>query len=521
MSRFRRAVPKLVFLLALAAPCVAIGQAKPRPLTDAATEAVDGAASPASKQRQSPAPATRSGGVYRVPIEGFIGPGLAYFVKRSVEQAKDARAAAIIFEISTDGGGVDSALEICEHIGSAEPVKTVAFVTGRAWSAGALIAIACDAMYMRPGTTMGSAQPVTIGKEGTEALGEKYVSALQAQFRSFAEKKGYHPELAAAMVDRDVALTQIMVDGVKEIILSDQVESRQKKAEKSKQSFEVVKKVIDKGKLLNLSSKQALDYGFISGIVDKRDDLIAKLGIRENETVLMTTDWSEGLVRVVSHPAVSAILMMLGMLGVWMEFKTPGFGVPGIVGIACFALLFLSRFLLGHATTVEFAIFLVGVVLLFVEIFVIPGFGVCGVAGIICISVGLILSLQKFTFPDPSTQPWDVDIMWENVFTMLLSLSGAVVIFLFALRFLPNTPLFNRLVLQATESAATGYVSSKAAEKELVGKAGVALSVLRPSGRAEIDGQVVAVMTEGEFLEPGQRLEVLRSEGNRIVVRAV
>ena len=516
MNRHRYLV--LAATVALAAPAVVLAQAE---ATD--PPKAEGKKAEPKPTLESPKPsATKlSGSVYRVPIEGFIGPGLAYFVKRSVQEAKDTSATHMVFEINTNGGGVDPAIEICEHIGSAAPVKTVAYVAGRAWSAGALIAISCDEIYMKRASTMGSAQPVTMGKEGMEALGEKYVSALRAQFRSLAEEKGYHPEVAVAMVDKDIALTEIAVNGVKEIILADQVESRRKKAQEAKLSFEEVRKITEKGKLLNLSAKQALDYGFISGVVKDRPELLARVGVEPSRLVKMEADWTEALVRFVSHPAVSGILMMLGMLGIWMEFKAPGFGVPGTVGVACFALLFLSRFMLGHANAVEFGIFLLGLALLAVEIFVIPGFGVCGVAGIICIAVGLILSAERFTFPDPVAQPWDVDSMWNSALTTLISFFCFVVMAFFLLRLMPHTPVLRGLVLQHSESVAAGYVSSTASERELAGKTGVALSVLRPSGRAEIDGRVVDVVTEGDFVSPGQRLEVARVEGNRIVVRSV
>jgi len=505
-------------MVALAAPESVLAQGESADPPEAESKEIK---SESSLESAAPSAAEPSGTVYRVPIEGFIGPGLAYFVKRSVQEAKDQGAVLMVFEINTDGGRVDSAIEICEHIGSAAPLATVAYVAGRAWSAGALIAISCDKIYMKSASTMGSAQPVTMGREGMEALGEKVVSAVRAQFRSLAEEKGYHPEVAVAMVDKDIALTEIAVNGVKEIIPTDQVESRQKKAEEAKQSFEEVRKITEKGKLLNLSANQALDYGFISGVVKNQQELFASVGIEPSRLVKMEADWTETLVRFVSHPAVSGLLMMLGMLGIWMEFKTPGFGVPGTVGVGCFAVLFLSRFMLGHANAVEFGIFLLGLALLAVEIFVIPGFGVCGVAGIICIAVGLVLSAERFTFPDPVTQPWNVENIWNSALTTLISFFAFIVVAFFMVRFMPHTPVLRGLVLQHSETVAAGYVSSTASERELVGKTGVALSVLRPSGRAEIDGRVVDVVTEGDYTEPGQRLEVARVEGNRIVVRNV
>ena len=465
---------------------------------------------------------TAAGAVYRVPVEGFIGDGLAYFVGRSVKAAKKAGAGLIVFEITTNGGAVDAALDICTHIGEAAPVKTVAFIKNRAWSAGAIIAVSCERIYMRDDSTIGSAQPVTLDPKGggSAALGEKHVSAVRAQFRTLAERNGYNPDLAAAMVDKDIALTLIKVDGKEQIVRTDKLDYLKTQAEKAKQELEVVETLIDKGKLLNLSAKQALDYGFVSGVVRNLDEVLSAYGLAGQPTQLMGKDWAEVLVSFVSHPAVSGLLMALGGLGIWMELKTPGFGLPGALGLAAFVLLFGSHHLLGHANLSEMLLFLTGLVLLGVEVFVIPGFGIVGIAGILCLGVSLVLAMQGFTLPSPD-QPWQMDRSVESALTVMVSMSLFLVVSLAVLAYLPLTSRFNPLVLKSTEAKDAGYVSVRPEEKALVGKRGVSISTLRPSGRADIDGLTIDVVTEGDFVDPGQQLEVVRCEGNRIVVRPV
>ncbi len=468
----------------------------------------------------APAPAPKSNLVYVAPIRGFIGTGLAYFVKRSVSEAKRAGAGLIVFDIDTPGGSLAVMVEICKHIDEAAPIPTVAFISGQAASAGSGITIACDRIFMAGHATIGSAQVITTGGPGgkPEALGEKYVSYMRATLRAWAQKKGHNPDIAAAMADRDIELKEVLIDGQRKILNAEQFLLAKQRAEQEAQDFEVVRTIIAKGKLLNLSAQEALDLGFIDGIADTLEEVVAKCGVKNPTIVKIQTDWTETFVRWVSHPAVSGLLMMIGLLGLWMEFKTPGFGVPGIAGLTCFAILFLSRFMLGHAQVLEMLVFLLGVALLALEVFVIPGFGVTGLAGLACIVLGLLLTAQDFTIP---RAPWDVDIMWENVLTIMLSGLGFIVAACTILRFLPDMPLLNRLILQSAEKVEEGYVSSREEEKQLVGKIGVAVSVLRPSGRVEIDGEVIDAMSQGDYIENGQRVEVVRAEGNRVLVRQV
>ena len=227
------------------------------------------------------------------------------------------------------------------------------------------------------------------------------------------------------------------------------------------------------------------------------------------------TNWSEQLTRFLTSPAVAGVLMMVGLLALYMAFKMPGFGIPESVAICCFTILFLSKYLVGLANVFELALFGVGIILLAVEIFITPGFGVMGISGIGCVLASLVLASQKFIIPETDYQ---LDVLLMNLTTVLVALALSVVVFMVILRFLPKTPMLRRLILNTTEATESGYVVGSAEQRDLVGSNGVVLSTLRPTGRAEIDGQVLIVVADGEFIETGTSVVVSEVRGNRVVV---
>jgi membrane-bound serine protease (ClpP class) len=209
------------------------------------------------------------------------------------------------------------------------------------------------------------------------------------------------------------------------------------------------------------------------------------------------------------------LLLVVGVIGIWIELKTPGFGVPGIVGIASIGLLIFGNHLAGLAQATDIVLIVLGVALVMVELFFFPGVGAFAILGVVCIIGGLILSFQGFTLPDIEGAPWEVDILFTSMGRVLSSLAIAVVGFLSILRFLPRVPLANRLVLQS-EIGGTAPVA--AGTEALAGQKGHAVTALRPGGKVDVAGQVVDVVAEGEFVAPGEPVEVLRVEGMRVVV---
>jgi len=269
-----------------------------------------------------------------------------------------------------------------------------------------------------------------------------------------------------------------------------------------------------KDKLLTLTDRQVVDAG-MGKIAEKRDAILAEHGLAGAVEEVVLPSWSEKLVAFITSPVIAMILLVVGVVGLWIEFKTPGFGVPGVTGAAALLLYFFGHNLAGLAQATDIVLFALGVAFVLVEILLLPTGGILAILGALCAAAGLILSLQGFTLPDPSGAPWEVDVLLSSVGRTLISLAGASVIFLVLLRFLPKIPMANRLVLQAEIS---GAAPAPTTAPGLEGRHGHAVTPLRPGGKIAVDGQVLDVVAEGEFVAQGEPVEVLRVEGLRIVV---
>jgi membrane-bound serine protease (ClpP class) len=412
--------------------------------------------------------------VYRIPVTGVIELGLAPFIERGLREAAANDAAAVILDIDTPGGRVDAAQQIVDAIKeSAVPVH--AFVNRRAFSAGAMIALAASSIRMVPGAVIGAATPVT--GEGAKAP-EKIVSAMRSEMRALAEARGVDPRVAEAMVDEDIAIDD----------------------------------VVESGKLLTLTTEEAVRLGYAEPVADL-DALLAQLNARGGEVHEMRTNWAESLVRFLTHPAVAPLLLSLGMLGLIIEIKTPSFGMAGAAGLTMLALFFGSRFLIGLAGMEELLLLGGGLILLAVEAFVLPGFGIAGVIGLLALGSSLFMAMlpAHATAADVGTA------------AAVLSVAGIVVVLIgwALLRHLPRSGRFVRSGLMLSESTAreTGY-SSASVRPELVGASGIAVTDLRPSGVARVGEERLDVEAESSWISAGTPVRVIRSDGYRHIVRA-
>jgi membrane-bound serine protease (ClpP class) len=415
--------------------------------------------------------------VYVAPIEGIIDLGLAPFVRRVVEEAEKSGAAAVILKINTFGGRVDAAVLIRDTLLGAK-VKTVAFIDKRAISAGALISLACHVIVMGDGGTIGAATPVQLGgqRTGTQPTDEKTLSYVRKEFRSTAEFRKRPPLIAEAMVDPDVAIPGL----------------------------------IDKGKLLTLTTNEALEHKLADFRGDTVEEVLKRLGLEGAEVRSVSENWAEQLVRFLTHPILSSLLMTVGMLGIIVELRTPGFGVPGALGITSLALFFWGHWLVRLAGWEEILLVLVGLVLLAVELFVIPGFGITGILGILGLIAGLTLSL----IGAGATAEIVIGAITRVAVSLLVALAASVVL----LRFLPKLPFGRQLILHTGLGADTGYASAPESDRQWLGQQGTAVSPLRPAGIADIDGKRVDVVSQGEWIDAGAPITVIRVDGNRIVV---
>ena len=417
------------------------------------------------------------GPIFVVDVEGTIDNGLATFVQRALSEAAEARAAAVIFHIDTFGGLVTSADEIRKAILDAEMV-TIAYIDRNAASAGALISYAADRILMAPGSSIGAATVVE-GATG-EAAPDKYQSYMRAQMRATAEANGRNPDIAEAMVDES-----IVVPGISEA-----------------------------GKVLTLSSEEALEYGVADAIVDDLDDVTAAIGATPGRVVMQRANTVEGIIRFFGSPVVQSILMLMMLGGLYFELHTPGVGFPGLMALIGAVLFFGPNYLGGLVESWEIVLFVVGIVFLAVEIFVTPGFGAAGVVGLVLVVFSLGMSLignVGFAFPSG-----------HDVMTAVVTMASTMVLFVAlafsAGRWLPRSERFSQLILAPDLSSAVGYTSADTHD-EWMGQTGVAVTPLRPAGAADIAGSRVDVVTAGDYIEAGAAIRVVAVRGARVEVR--
>ena len=418
--------------------------------------------------------------VFIASIDGIIDLGLAPYVRRVIREASAAGADAVVLEINTFGGRVDAAVQIRDALLDS-PVKTIAFVNKRAISAGALITLASERVAMAGGSTVGAAAPVQAGQPGAAAqpVSEKTVSYVRKEFRATAERRGRPPLIAEAMVDADV----------------------------------VIRGVIEKGKLLTLTTDEALKQKVADVRADTLQEALRQFELDGAQLQYVSRNWAEEVVRVLTHPVVSSLLITVAMLGIIVELRTPGFGVPGALGLGSLSLFLWGHWLVQLAGWEELLLVVVGLVLLAIEAFVLPGFGVAGILGATAVIGALVLSMVG---PGYTTQ--FLLITGTRVgFAMVL----AVGVGLLMLRWLPRLPFGRQLVLETEMGSAQGYASAPAADTLLLGRRGHAATPLHPAGIAEIDGQRVDVVSDGDPVDAGEAVEVTRVDGNRVVVKRI
>ena len=418
--------------------------------------------------------------VVKIEISGMIDRGLAPYIERVLRE--NAQADAIILEINTLGGLVDSAMQIRDALLNTN-VPTIAFINKRAISAGALISFAATHIVMSPGASIGAATPMQIDVSGKgNPVNEKYLSYFRTEMRSTAEKTGRRGDIAEAMVDADVE-----IEGISE-----------------------------KGKLLTLTTDEAIKYGIAEDKLDSFAAVLAKYNLSDADIVTTTMNWAEQVVRVLTAPGVSIIIMMLGFLGVFIEFKTPGFGWPGTIGVICLSLFFWGHFLVRLVGWEEIILFTAGVILLMLELLVIPGFGIVGILGIVAIFSSLVLSLvgrfDLLTFND---------LVTLAISKVIVAFIGSMIFAVVFFKIFPRTSVGKQVILQDSEAQEDGYVAQKTERAALIGQIGVTLTWLHPSGTAIFDGRRFDVVTEGEFIEKNREVEVIDVEGMRIVAREI
>ncbi|MDD3073079.1 MAG: NfeD family protein [Eubacteriales bacterium] len=410
-----------------------------------------------------PAQAERQGPVFVVPLTGDIDSALPASMKLAFADASKAQAKLIILNIDTFGGLVDASDRIKTIIYDSS-IPVYAYVK-KAISGGAYVALACDRIYMHPGGTLGAVEPVAGGQPVTD---EKHLSVIEGQLRSMAERQGRDPQIASAMVRKEIAIP----------------------------------KVVEEGKLLTLTAKMAAEVGYAEGIVAGYEEIPELAGINSADFIIYKESWSIGLARFLSNPYVAAVLLAIGLAGLAIELFTAGFGVAGIISLIAFALYFGGNLFVGFARSEYIILFILGIVLLGAEVFT-AGFGILGIGGLACVAVSIVLSAATLT---------------EGLLTLGLALFLSVIIVVIAFRFLRKSPLWNKLILSDAETKERGYVGPKDLNIYL-GAEGVAMTPLRPSGTVQLaDGAKFDALTQGNYLAVGTEVVVIGFSSGAVVV---
>jgi len=415
--------------------------------------------------------------VYLADITDEIDPRMAPYISRVISEAEKNKADAIIFRINTFGGRVDAATQIKDAILGSK-LLTIAFINDRAISAGALIALSCRKICMVPGSSIGAA---TVVDQMGQKQSEKYQSFMRSEMRSAAERNGRRTDIVQGMVDESI----------------------------------VVPGLNDTNKLITLTFEEAKKYGIADTIANDLNECLSSFGFKDAQVIKINSNWAEDLVGFLNKPFVTTILIMLGLVGIFAEIKSPGFGFPIIIGVIALGLFFGSSYILQIASAIHIILFVVGVILLVLEIFVIPGSAIAGVIGIILIIGSIFLSLVGHNIPF-----WDPESVARAVYQLSGALLSAFVILFLIARFLPKSKVFSRLILQHEEKADQGFVSYPSI-KELIGKEGTALTTLRPAGSVELEGQRYDVVADWEYIPQGSKVKVIRVEGIKVVVKEV
>lgn len=448
------------------------------------------------------AAAEGNGVVVIIPIRDEIESSIVYVVRRGIREATDRGARAMILDMNTPGGRGDAMEEIMEMVEGFQG-ETVTYVNKKALSAGAFIALATKRIWMAPASTIGAAAPILMGPGGDvqqipSTFQKKISSAFSARLRATAQRNGHRPELADAMVKETEGFA---LDGVT---------------------------VVKKGDILTLTDTEATKkYGkppaplLAEGVASNLEELLGKLGFAGATVQRIEPTGAERVARFIT--AISPVLLLIGIAGIYLEFKTPGVVLPGVIGVLALVIFFFGHYIAGLSGFEEVLLFLVGLILIGVELFLLPGHVLPGFLGVICILVSLLWAMVEKL---PSAPPLPgapampgIAAFQVPMLKLASALIGAGVLVAILLRVLPKSKRpYGGLVLTRQLDKEKGFASA-ATRRDLLGKEGVALTMLRPSGTARFGEEVVDVITEGEFLPPGSRVEVTEARGAQVVVK--
>lgn len=422
--------------------------------------------------------------VYYYKIDDNISKPALRLTERAVKDATEMKADYILLELNTFGGELDAADKIRTLLLNA-PMPTLVFINNNAASAGALIAIACDSIYMASGSSIGAASVVN---QNGEVMPDKYQSYMRSLMRATAEKNGRDPDIAQAMVDPDVRIVGIS----------------------------------DSGKVLTFTTEEAMKNGFCEGMAENREEVLQQAGLASSHIEEQSLSWIDKFINFLVNPVVSGILIMCIVGGLYFELQSPGLGLPIIIAIIGAILFFAPHYLEGLAQHWEILLFLVGVGLLMLEIFVIPGFGIAGISGIILIFAAFILTMVfnvgfKFNF-DPNLDA--AAQVGASALTVILSTTAGFFLSLWlGKKLITADTRFGSLALKTELVTDKGFSAQDMRMQQYVGKSGVTSTFMRPAGKINIDGEILEATSEHGLIDKGVEIVVVKFENAQLVVK--
>jgi len=471
-----------------------------------------------------------AGAAIEIPVHGAITPLLSNFVERKLSEGLARGAKLVIFDIDSPGGFLDLSLALSDRIRDLNDVRTVAYIEQEAISGAAIVALSCDAIYMRPRAVIGDAGPIFMGEDRLfHHAPEKIRSLLVQRMRDLAEAHGRPAALAEAMVDMDLAVFSFTHEPTGRTWYFSEAEHLSRadrdEWERGQRIFESREKTF-----LTVNGLRAKELQLIDGVVQNAED-VYRLEQLAEPPFQLNRSWVDTTVWVLNWKTVSIAMLFLALASLLLEFSAPGMGVGGLVSLLCFSLFFWSRMLGGTATLLEVILFCCGVMFLAAEIFVLPGFGIAGISGILLIVASLLMASQSVLVPQGARELREL----SNALLVVGTAGVGLLIFAGALiAYTGKVPILSSLTLEPpadfSESAADALTRTKDGKRALVGELaphlgigdqGETITSLRPSGKARFGDEILDVISEGDFLDASQPIRIIQRQGNRIVVRAV
>ncbi|HMO13847.1 MAG TPA: hypothetical protein PKA83_06940 [Pirellulaceae bacterium] len=469
-----------------------------------------------------------------IELKGVIDWNNSTYFHTRVHRARRMGADLLIVQIDSPGGLVEESLRIANTLRDIDWAHTIAFVPHQAISGGALIALGCDEIILANKASIGDIGAIEFdpGLFAFRYVPAKVQSDLVAKSRILAESKGHAPEIAEAMIDKDVLLFANM-SGPEKNFVTVRLQpglTPQQVAEQAGINLNEWTLVPESGaeRFLTFVGNRASEVGLASSNAESLRDVLQQVRANPSQTVHFQYNFADRLVYVLNHPLITILLVIVGIVALYIEFSAPGIGGGGLIAILCAAIYFWSRYMVGTAGALEVILFVCGLTFLFMEIFVIPGWGVSGITGLALVVLSAVMASLNFIVPESQAE-WNKLI--STVLILLCSGVGAMICMTWITKKIGSIPILNRFVLAPQlEGVASsnvkdvpGGAKAKPPANPLVsvGDWGVSETVLRPAGRARFGNKSIDVVSDGSFIEPGRQIRVTESRGNVIVVTEI